>query len=323
MDARKVTDATATVIIGQHVRPGCEQAFEAWQQEMNRKASEYPGFIGAEINPPTAIQHDWVVVYRFDSIGHVQAWINSSTRHEWLVAGEQYFDGPGTQQVVRGGARQSDPPVTMVVTHRVDREHIDEFLSWQGRLRLAESTFRGFRGAELFPPIAGVQDEWTALYRYETAEDLERWLISPERKELLTEGERFSNFHARTVDSSFGSWFAFDDHGTEAPPPSDVKTSIAVWVGLYPTVVLLSLAVSPLKMPMWLDLLVGTLLSSFLMTFVTMPHYVNPLLKHWLYPRPNDSATQTNWRGIGVVAAALTVSAVIFYLVTDFFWQLP
>lgn len=322
MDAKKVTDATATVIIGQRVRPGCEQAFEAWQQETNRTASEYPGFIGAEINRPTAIQPDWVVVYRFDSIAHVQTWINSAARRERLAAGEQYFDGPSTQQVVRGGARQS-APVTMVVTHRVDSGHTDEFLSWQDRLHLAESKFRGFRGAELFPPIAGVQDEWTALYRFETADDLERWLISPERKALLAEGGRFSDFHARTVDSSFGSWFAFDDHGTQAPPPSDAKTSIAVWVGLYPTVVLLGLALSPLKMPMWLDLLFGTLLSSFLMTFVTMPLYVNPLLKRWLYPRPNFSESQANWRGVGVVAAALAVWAVIFYLVTDLFWQLP
>ena len=321
MDAREFTESAATVIIGQPVRPGCEREFEAWQQEMNNKAAEYPGFLGAQIAPPTASQPDWVVVYRFDSIAHVQAWINSATRQEWLAAGEQYFDGPGTQQVLGGGARELDTLVTVVVTHRVDPEDVDEFLSWQDRLRQAESAFRGFRGTELFRPVAGVQDEWTALYRYQTAEDLQRWLVSPERNRLLAEGQRFSDFHARTIDSSFGSWFAFDDHGT--PPPSDVKTSIAVWVGLYPTVVLLSLALSPLKWPLWVDLLFGTLLSSFLMTFVTMPRYVNPLLGTWLSPPSNVDRTRANWHGIGVAAAALSVSAVIIYLVTEVFWQLP
>ncbi len=116
-------------------------------------------------------------------------------------------------------------------------------MAWQERLRLAESTFPGFRGTELFRPVPGVQEEWTALYRYDSAADLDKWLVSDERKQLLAEGEKFADFHSRTIDNSFGSWFAFDEHGNEAPPPSDVKTSIAVWVGLYPTVVFLSLDV--------------------------------------------------------------------------------
>ena len=213
MDTRKPTDSAATVIIGQKVRAGSEQAFEAWQQEMNSEASKYPGFIAAEISPPTAVQRDWVVVFRFDSIAHVQAWINSAARQERLVTGAQFFEGPGTQQVVGGGARQADPLVTVVITHRVKPENLTEFLAWQDRLRLAESKFPGFRGTELFRPVEGIQEEWTTLYRFETADDLDRWLISDERKELLAEGEKFSDFHLRTVDNSFGSWFAFDEHG--------------------------------------------------------------------------------------------------------------
>ena len=83
----------------------------------------------------------------------------------------------------------------------------------------------GSAGTELFRPVEGVQEEWTALYRYETADDLDRWLTSDERKQLLAEGEKFSDFHARTIDNSFGSWFAFDEHGAEAPPPSNFKTA--------------------------------------------------------------------------------------------------
>src|SRR6266404_5877285 len=134
MDSRKTTDTAATVIIGQKVRPGSEQDFEAWQRGMNRQAL--------------------------------------------LEQGRPYFDGPGTQQVVGGGARPSDPLMTVVVTHRVSQEDITEFLAWQDRLRLAESQFNGFRGTEVFRPVEGVQDEWTALYRFENADDLDKWLIS-------------------------------------------------------------------------------------------------------------------------------------------------
>jgi antibiotic biosynthesis monooxygenase (ABM) superfamily enzyme len=323
MDSRKTTDTAATVIIGQKVRPGSEQDFEAWQRGMNREASKYPGFLAAEINPPTAVQPDWVVVYRFDSVAHVQAWINSSTRQGLLEQGRPYFDGPGTQQVVGGGARPSDPLMTVVVTHRVSQEDVTEFLAWQDRLRLAESQFNGFRGTEVFRPVEGVQDEWTALYRFENADDLDKWLISKERQQLLAEGEKFSDFHSRTIDNSFGSWFAFDEHGKLAPPPSETKTSIAVWVGLYPTVVILTLLLSPLKMPLWLGMLIGNLCSSFAVSFVAMPYYVNPLLKHWLRPPPNAPKARTNWQGIGTVVALNLFWVVVFYLVTRVFWHLP
>jgi uncharacterized protein len=323
MDATTSTDNAATVIIGQRVRPGFQDAFAAWQHELNEAASRYPGFIGAEVTAPTGVQPEWVVVYRFDSIANVAAWINSATRQERLAVGRKYLDGPPTQQVVGGAAKPADQLVTVVVSHRVSQEDIDEFLAWQERLRLAECEFEGFRGSELFRPIEGVQDEWTAMYRYDSAADLDAWLTSDVRRTLLKEGDKFSDFQLRTVDNSFGNWFAFDEKGNVAPPPSDTKTSVAVWVGLYPTVVLLTLALAPLKMPLWLGMLIGNLLSSFIMSFVTMPYYVNPLLKHWLRPPPDVPERQTNWRGIAIVAAVMAVWTVAFYLVTTVFWHLP
>lgn len=323
MDTRKPTDNAATVIIGQKVRAGREQAFEEWQKDLNGEASKFPGFFGAEINPPTAVQSEWVVVYRFDSIAHVQAWLNSATRQERLARGQQYLDGPATQQVLGGGAQHRDPLVTVAVSHRVSPENIDDFLGWQGRLRQAESKFPGFRGTEIFRPVAGVQEEWTALYRYDTADDLDRWLVSDERKQLLAEGEKFSDFHSRTIDNSFGSWFAFDEDGHEAPPPSNFKTSVAVWVGVYPTVVLITLALSPLHMPLWLGLIIGNLLSSFALSYLTMPFFVNPLLKHWLRPPSGLPLATTNWRGFAVIFGVMTCLSLMFYLVTRVFWHLP
>ncbi|MCZ4549363.1 antibiotic biosynthesis monooxygenase [Gordonia rubripertincta] len=317
------TNNAATVIIGQKVRPGAEAAFAIWQDNMNAAAAQYPGFIAAETAQPTNVQPDWVVVYRFDSISNVQAWINSSTRQEHLDLGRDYFDGPATQQVISGGSRPTDPLVTVVVTHRVRPEHVDDFLAWQGRLREAETSFAGFRGTELFRPIEGLQDEWTALYRYDTAADLDAWLTSPKRRALLDEGKKFDDFELRTIDNSFGSWFAFDDKGHEAPPPSDFKTSIAVWVGLYPTVVLLTLALSPLEMPLWLGLLIGNLISSFVMSYFTMPFYVNKLLKIWLWPRQDRTVSWTNGWGWAIIAGVNVFWVAVFFLCTTVFWSLP
>ncbi|MDT9687344.1 antibiotic biosynthesis monooxygenase [Streptomyces sp. P9(2023)] len=323
MSTKRFEDTAATAIIGQKVLPGAEREYEMWQEDVNAAAAHYAGFLGAENSPPTPRQPDWVVVYRFDSIAHLQAWINSATRQRFLHSGSAYFDGPATQQVVSGGTEPTDPLVTVVVTHRVHPNSVDDFLDWQRRMTQEESRFEGFRGTELFRPIEGLQDEWTTLYRYDNAEHLDAWLTSARRRELLAEGERFDDFKLRTIDNSFGSWFAFDENGREAPPPSDTKTSLAVWVGLYPTVVLLTLALHPLGMPFWLGLLVGNLFSSFLMSFVTMPYYVNRLLRRWLRPSPAESRTKTHLIGLGIVATVTVFWAVVFYLVTTVFWTLP
>ena len=82
MDTENATDTAATVIIGQKVRAGFRAGVRGMAAGHEPRASQYPGFLGAEISPPTAVQPDWVVVYRFDSVAHVQAWINSATRQE-------------------------------------------------------------------------------------------------------------------------------------------------------------------------------------------------------------------------------------------------
>jgi antibiotic biosynthesis monooxygenase (ABM) superfamily enzyme len=320
---QNVTDNAVTVIIGQSVRRETEQQFLAWQHDLNEAASRYPGFVAAEVAAPTEAQPDWVVIYRFDSLANLRGWLNSSTRQERLATGAEYFAGPPTQQIVGGAAKPADQLVTVVATHRVAPEDAQEFLEWQEQLRLAESKFDGYRGTELFRPVDGVQDEWTAMYRYDNVADLEAWLTSDERTRLLDEGKKFNDFELRTVDNSFGSWFAFDDKGNQAPPPSDVKTSFAVWVGIYPTAMTIMLCLSPLELPLWLGTLVGNLFSSFILTYVTMPYYANRLLKRFLWPSTDEPPSRTNLRAAVIVVASLMFWAVFFYLITTKFWGLP
>src|ERR1700732_989421 len=67
-------------------------------------------------------------------------------------------------------------------------------------------------------------------------------------------------------------------------------------------------------------MLVGNLLSSLAMTFLTMPYYVNPLLKKWLRPPANVPAARTNLRGIAIVTAIMVFWAVVFWLLTTQIW---
>ena len=86
MPTQNVTDNAVTVIIGQSVRRESEQQFLAWQHDLNEAASRYPGFVAAEVAAPTEAQPDWVVIYRFDAIANLRAWLNSSTRQERLLS---------------------------------------------------------------------------------------------------------------------------------------------------------------------------------------------------------------------------------------------
>lgn len=301
----------AMLLLGQRVRPGREDDYRAWEQKILAAASRYPGYRGAEVKPPNDIQPDWVIVYKFDSVPQLQNWLNSATRQRLIDEAADLFDGPGTRQVISQNNEISDPLVTVVVTNRVPDDRVDAFLAWRATMAQAESRYPGFRGSEVFRPIKGVQEEWTTIYRFDTAEHLDAWLTSKERHDLLAHG--FGEFGIRTIDQSFGNWFSFDG---SAAAPSNFKTSIAVWFGLYPTVVLLTMLTAPLHLPFWLGMLVGNLVSSFVMSYLTMPYYGNRILRWWLNPAPSARQPATNIAGAVLVVGINALWAVTFYLMT-------
>ncbi|MDT5079085.1 MAG: uncharacterized protein QOJ80_3722, partial [Mycobacterium sp.] len=88
-------------------------------------------------------------------------------------------------------------------------------------------------------------------------------------------------------------------------------------------VVLLTLMVSPLHMPLWLGMLIGNLMSSFAVSYLAMPYYVNPLLKRWLRPPPEVPKARTNLQGIAIVIGLNLFWVAVFYLATKVLWHLP
>jgi antibiotic biosynthesis monooxygenase (ABM) superfamily enzyme len=320
-DAR---DAAATLILGQPVRPGKDGEYAQWQEEVDAAASRYPGFLGSEARPPTASQPEWVVRCRFDSADRAYNWLNSATRQDYLNNAADLFDGPGTQQIIapdEPDEKVSDALVTVMVTHKVANDKVDEFRVWQDEMLRAESRYPGFRGSEVFRPVEGVQDDWVICYRYDSAEHLDAWLTSEDRKNLFNRPE-FADFHLRRIDHPSGSWFTY---GVNDPPPSDWKTSLAVWFGLYPTAVILEVLSRQLHLHMkfWLDMLVGVVAGNVMMIYFTQPYYGNRVLHWWLNPAKNARQPATNIGGTLLVAAVMTLVALLAYLGTVKFWTLP
>jgi antibiotic biosynthesis monooxygenase (ABM) superfamily enzyme len=221
--------------------------------------SEFAGYLGNDVaGSPDA--DEWTVIYRFESKPSLESWLASPEQDEILNRGADYFDGPASQHVL---VRDQDADlITIVVAHPVDPADEEAFLAWQERVTDTERQFAGFRGAELFRPVPGVQDEWTALYRFDTEEHVNGWLESAERQKLLDEGRRFKDFKLHRISSPFGSWFAPPGENEDGEGPAQWKTALSVLVGLYPTVVLLTLGITAIwkNAELWLSLLVGNIL---------------------------------------------------------------
>jgi uncharacterized protein len=317
-----VVGAPATVVIGQRIKAGSDEDYRRWQDGLTATAATFPGYLGTEETP--ADRHgDATVIYRFDAVDHLRRWLDSPVRRQLVEQGATLFDELPTQQVLVGddaGAR----PATVVVSHTVAPADEAEFLVWQHRMTMAESRCPGFRGSELFRPVPGVQDEWTAVYRFDSADDLENWLSSDARRDLLAEGERFRDFRLRTITNAFGSWFPAAERGAQGNGPPSWKTALSVLVGLYPTVVLLTLAIGGLwpGAPLWASLLVGNIVSVALLTWVVMP-VVTRALESWLAPRPDAAQPRTDLVGTVASLAFLAVAAAVFWLVTVQLWTLP
>lgn len=74
-----------TVSIARRVLPGREHAYENWIRQIIAAVSNYPGHLGvAVLRPAPGVGGDYVLVDRFDSLAHQQAWERSEERAGYL-----------------------------------------------------------------------------------------------------------------------------------------------------------------------------------------------------------------------------------------------
>src|SRR5918911_1735856 len=81
-------------------------------------------------------------------------------------------------------------PATAIVSHRVPPDKVAEYCEAQAALTEAARNFPGFVGTEVLSPVAGLQEEWVAIFRLESNQAMKRWLESPERARLAARIER-------------------------------------------------------------------------------------------------------------------------------------
>jgi antibiotic biosynthesis monooxygenase (ABM) superfamily enzyme len=237
--ADPAAEGAVTIVTQTRVRPESADAFARWQEETSRTVAAFAGFIKQTVMPPSPpAQVDWVILQRFASSEAAVAWLHSEQRVQRIEGAAPMLLGRDDIHIVKdGGTGVLPSPASAVISTRIKPGQETAYRAWEQRIAAAQAKALGFQGYRFDPPIPGVQDHWLAIVRFDTEANLQAWLDSPERQNLLRDAAVFTEeFHARIVRSGFDQWFQIPADG--ASRPAAWKMNMIVLLMLYPVVFL-------------------------------------------------------------------------------------
>ncbi|WP_460796374.1 antibiotic biosynthesis monooxygenase [Microbacterium sp. GXF0217] len=187
----------------------------------------------------------------------------------------------------------SSEPITVSIRREVDPAHISEATAWvQTGVNLANQ-HPGFLGSGWIR--AGESSHvWYMLYRFATTETLEAWENSAERARWHATGQGLVLSERSKRRTGIEGWF--DEPATGAVPiPADAqpdvqaparwKQAVTIWLGFFPVNLLFTYLMTPVpgfgELPIWLRVLVTTLVLTPVMTYWVLP-WVTRMLRGWL-----------------------------------------
>jgi antibiotic biosynthesis monooxygenase (ABM) superfamily enzyme len=74
----------SSVIVQRFPAEGAD-LFMHWMRGITAAATEFAGYQTTEVYPPAAGEEEWVVILHFDEQEHLQAWLDSPKRAEWVA----------------------------------------------------------------------------------------------------------------------------------------------------------------------------------------------------------------------------------------------
>jgi antibiotic biosynthesis monooxygenase (ABM) superfamily enzyme len=204
-----------------------------------------------------------------------------------------------------------------VVVQRVPVALADWFMEWQHGVTRAAECFNGYRGTEVYPPADDQRDEWVVVIHFDDEKSLQGWLDSSVRAEWVEKLKaRVGDFELKELPGGFGSWFAGFAHDPDRTPPPSWKMALTVLLGLYPTVMALTLFPGPYMQPLGLAwaMLIGNALSVCILQWIVMPA-LNSLLTPWLNANA-EKQRALSLGGLFLILVLLTGLALLFRQVT-------
>lgn len=310
---------TITIVTQTRAAAGQDAAFAAWQETIGQAIASHAGFLDQKVIPPSPpAQVDWVILQRFSSMEAAQQWMHSDTRSRLLDRAQGLLAGHDDIHMLRddtAGSGVLPAPVSAVISTRVKPGREAAYQKWERRMAAAQTQAPGFQGYRIEPPVPGVQDSWLAIVRFDSDANLDLWMKSPARLQLLEEGKNLSaDVRARIVRTGFDQWFPGGNTAGSAPPPA-WKQNMVVLMLLYPVVFLFGYAVQgPLldkgmHLPFWLSLFVSNVVGVLLLN--KLVPWACTRFGWWLKPGAG-AVEKTNLRGAALILSIYALSLLVF-----------
>lgn len=262
------------------MQPDQKDKFAAWQSKFHAAIASCVGFISLEIVSPGE-ESEWRLIQRFDSEGALKAWKESDARRQLFIDLEPLMIKDNHKAILEELSVSQEGGVTEVFVTRVSGEELDAYHEWIGKIHQAEAKFPGFQRVLVQSPREEKNGPWITLLQFDTTENLDRWLQSDERRQILEEARTMvQSLESHRVTSPFAGWFA----NLSVPPPVWKQTMIILLV-LYPIVMLEIKFLNPFTVPLDLSLatFIGNAISVSLVSWPMMPLAIY-CLKWWLTP---------------------------------------
>lgn len=264
------------------IKPGEIDNFVNWQAKLNAAIVKHPGFVSLEIlSPIYPEQPEWLLVQRFCTAKNAKDWHQAEV-HKDLIH-ELHLYAPDNDKIKETFSSISDTPggITEVFITQVSHKNEKAYREWVAKIHYAEAKFPGFRGVYLQSPAQTGGVNWITLLRFDTPENLDKWLCSPERKKVLEEAKPLiSSLETHRMISPYAGWFS--SIAKPGLPPLWKQTMIVLLV-LFPIVMLelkyLSLLTAGLNLS--LATFIGNAISVTLISWPMMPTAIF-FLRWWL-----------------------------------------
>lgn len=270
------------------VPTACKNAFAEWKAELNASIIAFPGFVSLEVLSPVSSETgdlEWVIILRFSKKERMLAW-RSSVAHQNLIDDLQLTVLKGSGKVdeieLEGDVLQAG--VTEVFITEISQDKTPAFRKWIAKIHQVEARFPGFKGVYIQSPSESQGKNWIVFLQFDTPENLDRWLASSERRQVLKEAQPLiAALESHRVISPYAGWFSsFAENGKE---PAPWKQTMLVLLVLFPIIMSERKYLAPLIdiLGSSLTVFIGNLMSVLLISWPLMPLVIR-LLRWWLSP---------------------------------------
>jgi len=286
-------------------------AFADWQAELNAAIANYPGFVSLEIlSPVDLIQPEWLINQRFESNAQLLQWKNSDSYQQLIFKLKPLLiKKKGALTEVEIDLLNMQGGITEVIITEIDPSKELLFRDWIAKIHQIEAKFPGFRGTYVQSPATSQGKNWITLLQFDTLANLETWLKSKERLDILQESTALiTSLEIHRVVTSYAGWFSSLLKGEQAPPVW--KQTLIVLLVLFPIVMLEMKYLSPLltDLPTSVSVFLGNALSVTLIAWPMMPGAL--IFLGWWCRKPISK--QKNWWGILLLCGLYCLEILLF-----------